>query len=136
MSRVTLLFIFASLIYLLLGVTIGALLTIFPGAVGWFLAMHAHTNLLGWVSMMIFGIAYHILPRFSGRPLYSERLAELHLILANIGLIGLIIAWPLSKYYWTSPVRLLLIVAALFYAGGTYLFAYNLWKTVFAKENG
>lgn len=134
MSRVTRLFITASLLYLCLGVTIGVLFTIFPGAIGGFLPVHAHINLLGWVSMMIFAVAYHVLPRFSGRPLYSERLADFHLILSNIGLIGLMIAWPLSKYAWTPAIQVLLTGSALFYAIASYLFVFNLGKTVFARE--
>ena len=31
--------------------------------------VHSHLNMLGWVSMMIYGVGYHVLPRFSGRPL-------------------------------------------------------------------
>lgn len=135
MGRVTQFFIIASLFYLCLGVTIGVLLAIFPGAIVGFLPMHAHTNLLGWVSMMIFAVAYHVLPRFSGRPLYSDRLADMHLILSNIGLIGLIITWPLSRYYLTTfAVRIIFPVFALFYAVASYMFVYNIYKTVFAKE--
>ena len=135
MSRVTKLFILASMIYLSIGVTIGVLLTVLPDAIGWLLAMHAHTNLLGWVSMMIFGVSYHVLPRFSGRPLYSERLAGLHLILSNTGLIGLIISWPLSKtYYGVALLQLLFTGSALLYTISAYLFVYNLGRTVFAKE--
>ena len=135
MSRVTKLFILASMIYLSIGVTIGVLLTVLPDAIGWLLAMHAHTNLLGWVSMMIFGVSYHVLPRFSGRPLYSERLAGLHFILSNTGLIGLIISWPLSKtYYGVALLQLLFTGSALLYTISAYLFVYNLGRTVFAKE--
>jgi len=132
-SRVTRFFILASLLYLCIGVTIGIFLISHTNAIGGFLAMHAHTNLLGWVSMMIFAVAYHVLPRFSGRPLYSERLADLHLILSNIGLIGLMILWPLSKYVWSPVINILLTGSAIFYAISSYLFVFNLWKTVFTQ---
>ncbi len=135
MSKVTRLFILSSLIYLSIGVTIGVLFTLFPNAIGWLLAMHAHTNLLGWVSMMIFGVSYHVLPRFSGKPLYSERLAGLHFTLSNIGLIGLIISWPLSKaYYGVGSLQFMLTVSALLYAASAYMFVYNLGKTVFGGK--
>ncbi len=134
LSKVTRLFILASLIYLSIGVSVGVLFTLFPNAVGWLLAIHAHTNLLGWVSMMIFGVSYHVLPRFSGRPLYSEKLADLHLILSNAGLIGLIISWPLSKaYYGVGIWQGMLTLSALLYAVSAYLFVYNLGKTVFGR---
>ena len=136
MSRITLLFIISSLTYLCLGVTLGVLLTLFPGVIGFLLAMHVHTNLLGWVSMMIFAVAYHVLPRFSGKPLYSDRLADLHLILSNIGLIGLLISWPLSKYYYGASIfRMTLTGSALLYAVAAFMFVYNIGKTVFGKES-
>lgn len=135
MSRITLFFIIASLTYLCLGVTAGVLLIIFPDSIGLFLAMHVHTNLLGWVSMMIFAVAYHVLPRFSGKPLYSDRLANLHLILSNIGFIGLIVSWPLSRYFYgASLFRMTLTGSALLYAVSAFMFVYNIGKTVFGKE--
>jgi cbb3-type cytochrome oxidase subunit 1 len=41
---------------------------------------------LGFVTMMIFGVAYHVIPRFTGHPLHSRRLAGMQWWLANIGL--------------------------------------------------
>ncbi len=134
MGRATHIFLIASLIYLVLGVTIGVVFTLHPGAIGGFMAMHAHINLLGWLSMMVFAVAYHVLPRFSGRALYSERLADLHVILANAGLVGLMISWPLTRYTWSPSVRLIFSVAALCYAVGAYLFVINILKTIFGRD--
>ena len=89
MSQVTLRFIKASLLYLLTGISMGLLMLLWPRWMGVYLPIHAHINLLGWVSMLMFGVSYHILPRFSGKQLYSEMLASLHFWFANIGLIGL-----------------------------------------------
>src|SRR3990172_3704996 len=135
LSKLTRLFILSGLIYLCIGVTIGVLFTVFPDAIGRLLAMHAHTNLLGWVSIIIFGVSYHVLPRFSGRPLYSERLAGLHFILSNTGLIGLIISWPLSKtYYGVALLQFMFTGSAALYAVSAYMFVYNLLKTVFGNK--
>ncbi len=134
MGKITLYFIIASLFYLCLGVTIGVVFTIHSDLIGVFLPMHAHANLLGWVSMMIFAVAYHVLPRFSGRPLFSETLGNLHLILSNIGLLGLIIVWPLLRTYGTITLQAIHIVAAVFYAIGAFLFVINIGKTVFGKD--
>ncbi len=98
------------------------------------MAMHAHINLLGWLSMMVFAVAYHVLPRFSGRALHSERLADAHVILANAGLIGLMISWPLTYYRWAPLMRLLLSISALLYAIGAYLFVYNILRTILGKD--
>lgn len=73
---------FGGLIALIWAVTSQAL----PGNVP---RLHGHLMLLGFVAMMIYGIALHVLPRFSGRPLYSERLADVQFYFANLGLIVL-----------------------------------------------
>lgn len=40
---------------------------------------HAHLNLVGWVTMALFGVYYHLVPSAQGR------LATLHFALATIG---------------------------------------------------
>ena len=54
---------------------------------------HAHLNLLGFVAMMIYGVAYHALPRFRGAPFLRPRLALAQVLLANVGLIGMALTW-------------------------------------------
>lgn len=41
---------------------------------------HAHLNLVGWVTMALFGVYYHLVPAAA-----STRLATLHFALATIG---------------------------------------------------
>lgn len=54
----------SSLLWLVIGVLIGAAMTFAPAAALAYRPAHAHANLLGFVSMMIFGVAYHVIPRF------------------------------------------------------------------------
>jgi hypothetical protein len=49
--------------------------------------------MLGFVGQMIAGVALHVLPRFSGHPLFSERVADLQLLLANAGLPAMVAGW-------------------------------------------
>jgi cbb3-type cytochrome oxidase subunit 1 len=42
--------------------------------------MHAHLNLVGWVTMALFGIFYHLVPAAAERPL-----VKLHFIVATLG---------------------------------------------------
>ncbi|HUF49370.1 MAG TPA: hypothetical protein VMN60_00965, partial [Longimicrobiales bacterium] len=65
-------FIRSSLVWLGAGVLLGLWLSVDPAAVIYRPA-HMHANLLGFVSMMIFGVAYHVLPRFTGNALRSRR---------------------------------------------------------------
>ena len=81
-------FLKSALAWLALGVILGAGMTLQPA---WLVyrPAHLHMNLLGFVFMMIAGVAYHVIPRFTGHPLFSRRLATVHWWLANGGLVGL-----------------------------------------------
>lgn len=92
MSSVTVWFIRCAMIYLVLAILIGLHMSA-AGPQYPFMQIHTHFNLLGWMCMMIFGVAYHILPRFSGRQLWSDPLSVAHLWLANIGVLGMAAAW-------------------------------------------
>jgi drug/metabolite transporter (DMT)-like permease len=121
-------FIRASLIWLGIGVTLGVLMAFWPGrAIVWRPA-HMHANLLGFVSMMIFGVAYHVLPRFAGQPLHRRALAQGHLWVANIGLGLLVGGWMLVPFL--SAGRGLVHAGASASALGAGLFIYNIWRTL------
>lgn len=131
MDRYVLYFIRAALIYLLVGVSLGLAMGMAPARanlVYYLLPSHTHINLIGWVSMLIFGVAYHILPRFTGRPLHSPRLAWVHFFLANAGLIGMALFFFLNRYQdgqWRGPLAASMILQA----AGIVSFVYNIWRT-------
>ena len=81
-------FIAAALAYALLGGLLGLAWLAFPGKLpALALRAHAHLMLVGFIAMMIFGVGVHVLPRFTGRALFSERLADAQFALANLGLL-------------------------------------------------
>lgn len=121
-------FIKAGVAWLALGVTLGLAMAVHPAWIAWRPA-HLHMNLLGFVAMMIFGVAYHVLPRFSGRPLHDRRLAGVHWWLANAGLTGMVAGFVLRPEGHAGSA-VLLAAGALLSAGGAYLFVYNIWRTV------
>lgn len=75
--------------------TLGLLLGMGSVSFAWRPA-HAHMNLLGFVAMMIYGVAYHALPRFAGSPFLRPRLALAQVVVANVALAGMVLAWGLS----------------------------------------
>ncbi len=85
--------------------------------------VHGHLMLLGFVAMMIYGVGLHVLPRFSGRPLASERLANLQLYLANAGLVLMLPGWLDGERWWIHLGGGLAWLAMA-------LFAYNIVVTV------
>lgn len=57
--------------------------------------LHAELNLWGWTTLLIYGMGYHMLPRFSGRPLPWPRLAEAQSWLAIAG-VALVVGGGLA----------------------------------------
>lgn len=92
-------------------------------------AVHTHINLFGFMAMMIYGVGYHILPRFMGRPVYSHRLGNIQLWLANITLIGLSILWGAGvsqSGFWHT----LAILFGIGQAASIFFFIFNLWESM------
>jgi cytochrome c oxidase cbb3-type subunit 1 len=92
MSKITVWFIRCGMMYFLAAMLLGIHMSV-AGAVYPVMPIHVHFNLLGWMSMMVYGVGYHILPRFSGKPLWSDRLSYAQLYLSNIGLLGMAAGW-------------------------------------------
>jgi cbb3-type cytochrome oxidase subunit 1 len=64
---------------------------------------HTHINLLGWVEMAIFAALYYVVPRLSGRPIYSVPLVKVHFWMHNFGLIGLVVFFSLAGMVGALP---------------------------------
>jgi cbb3-type cytochrome oxidase subunit 1 len=107
----------AALLYFLVGNLLGLLLGTGVISHAWRPA-HAHLNLLGFVAMMIYGVAYHALPRFRGVPLRRTGLALVQVILANVALVGMALSWGLVWPTWLFGVwgTLQLLASVLFVA--------------------
>jgi cbb3-type cytochrome oxidase subunit 1 len=117
-------FITLALVYALLAGLIGVLRLAAPGwLAGDVPRIHGHLMLLGFIAMMIYGIGLHVLPRFAGRPLYSERLADVQFMLANLGLWGML-------YGWLAGAQVALTVGAGLTWLGMALFTVNIALTV------
>jgi len=111
-NRYTLWFIFACIIYSIIGFSWGALMGgikdfrnfVDYSAYGHKIVLaHTHINLLGWVEMAIFGALYDIVPRRSGRSIYSLRLVKVHFWMHNFGLVGLVVFFTLAGMVGALP---------------------------------
>lgn len=119
-----------SVIYFVLGVLIGFGMLLWPAEAGYYISTHVHLNLLGFMSMMIYGVGYHILPKFSGRHIYSPQIMKVQFWLANAGLIGMVVSWPFTVSGDTPMAETVLIFSALLSVIAIILFAVNMLKTV------
>lgn len=95
--------------------------------------VHSHLMLLGWVSMMIYGVGYHILPRFMGRPVHSQRLGDLQFWSANIGLVAMLVFYTLNLYRPSGGAVAVTVTAGVLELFSVFLFFYNMLKTLLPK---
>jgi len=122
MDRYTKGFVVASLVYFFLAAVLGIRMG-GSDAAGWVRFAHVHFNLLGFMSMMIYGVGYFILPRFNGRTLRWPSWVPIHFFLANIGLIGMVVTAP------SLPSNGFILFAALSVLSAG-MFAVNLGATM------
>ena len=125
-------FLKASLAWFGAGITLGVLMAVRP-AYAIYRTAHLHMNMLGFVAMMIFGVAYHVIPRFSGHPLHSRALAGAHWWLANVGLALFASGFALVPHLG-RPALALVALGGVASAAGGYCFIYNLWRTIDGHE--
>ena len=119
-----------SILYFVAGAVIGLAMIVWPGEAGYFVPVHVHLNLLGFMSMMIYGVGYHILPKFSGQQMYSPLIMKVQFWLSNAGLLGMSISWPLTFQQETAFWESLLLLSALLVLTSVVLFALNMLKTI------
>ena len=151
--KYTLWFIYACIIYSLIGFSWGAIM----GGVSEFrhfvdhrlhgnliVRGHTHINLLGWVEMAIFAAVYYVVPRIIKRPIYSLTLVKVHFWTHNVGVIGMVVFFSVAGALGgiasatSSPAEVELIVKPLLATMGMFgtlvliancIWAYNLYKT-------
>ncbi|MDF1726181.1 MAG: hypothetical protein P1U53_00395 [Sulfitobacter sp.] len=63
---------------------------------------HGHLNLVGWVSLTLFGLYYHTVPVAA-----ASRLARLHLALAILGVILLVPGIVMARQGGTEAIAIL-----------------------------
>ena len=107
-------------LYILLGVLLGNIM----GATNdhHLASLHAHINLLGWVSMTLFGLFYRVVPAAAGTTLAKVHF-WVHNIVLPIQLVALYIV--LGNEPAAGPV---LGIASVVMGLNFVLFAINLWK--------
>jgi len=120
-------FVLSALVHGLAGGLVGLLWLVEPSLIaGNVPRVHGHVMLLGFVTFHIYGIGLHVLPRFSGRALFSERAADAQFWLAHLGLWGLLAGWLGAPTMVATTGGLLAWVAML-------LFAVNIVLTVLRR---
>lgn len=132
MDRFARWFVIMSIVYLGVAAVLGIVMLYSSEAMS-LKFVHSHLMLLGWVSMMIFGVGYHILPRFMGRPLYSQKLGDLQFWSANVGLAAMLVFYTLNVYQPSGGYVAVTVAAGILELVSVLLFFYNMLMTMVPK---
>lgn len=127
-------FIIMSVLYLALASVAGVGMMLSP----WWQHLrfvHTHFMLIGWVTMMIYGVGYHILPRFAGKLIKSPLLGEIHFWVANIGLISMVVFYGLLQNAPENQAYVFAVaIAGVMQIVSSMLFFYNMFTVFFARK--
>jgi len=132
MDRFVKSFIVMSIVYLAIASILGVCMIVRPSLLT-LKFVHSHLMLIGWVSMMIYGVGYHILPRFAGKLIKSKAVAELQFWLANTGLAGMLGFYTLGIYNPSDLYKGLTVASGALEVVSIFLFFYNMIATLYAK---
>jgi Cbb3-type cytochrome oxidase, subunit 1 len=121
-------FVQSALVWLALGVSAGVAMAVHPQWIVYRPA-HVHMSLLGFVTMMIYGVAYYVVPRFFGHPLRYRALAAMHWWLSNVGLLLMVVGFILAPHMGTRSIPVL-GTGGVLSALGAFAFIVNIWRTI------
>ncbi len=129
MPRLSSWFVRASLVYLALGFSVGAVLltnkALGVSSLIWnLLPIHSELLLAGWLIQLAVGVAYWILPRLPGSaPRGKPWLTWLAFVMLNIGVLLVIIGS-------VSPLDSLILLARLLELAGAVAFVVASWQRI------
>jgi cytochrome c oxidase cbb3-type subunit 1 len=122
-------FIIMSIVYLAASTIFGIAMLHSPKTMS-FKFVHSHLNMLGWVSMMIYGVGYHILPKFAGKFVKYPKLGELQFWLANSSLIAMLLFYSMNVMNPDPSYMLITTLAGAAHAVSIGMFFYNMLATL------
>ncbi|HXE57835.1 MAG TPA: hypothetical protein VNK43_07535 [Gemmatimonadales bacterium] len=127
-------FLRAALLYLVAALALGVILTL-PRAVeahpllGALWPTYLHVLVVGWLTQLIFGVAYWMFPRHSaGRPRGSAALGWASFWLLNAGLLLRLVAEPWQVL--GGQVGVVLVASAALQLGAGWAFVLNTWPRI------
>ena len=121
-------FVLMSLFYLFTGVCVGLFRVFNFGAAPDIEFQHAHFNLLGFMTMMVAGVGYHVLPRFNSTTILFPSWVAPQFWSQNLGLALMISGFHLDALYGWG--RAIFIPGAIIAAISVMMLSTNLFFTV------
>ena len=116
-----------AMVYLIAGLLIGAL----PPVLAVAGPAYVHLLVVGWITQMIFGVAYWMFPKYSAEvPRGGNAVAIATLVLLNVGLVLRVVVEPLRAWRPELLPGWLLAVAGFAQALAGIGFAVSTWPRV------
>lgn len=124
------------MLYFVVGLTMGAVLLAQP-VMGWssslqaFRPVYLHLLFIGWVTQLIMGVGYWMLPKYSKeKPRGNERLGWAVLVMLNVGLVLRSIGEPAVLLAPEAGLGWMLAAAALLLLLAGWGFILNTWGRI------
>jgi hypothetical protein len=118
-----------AMLYFVGAMIVGVLQTVLP--LPYFGPSYVHMLVVGWVTQMIFGVAYWMFPKFSAeQPRGDNAIAVVTFVLLNAGLLLRILVEPLRAWRLDAAPGWLLVIAGTAQALAGIGFALNTWPRV------
>jgi hypothetical protein len=93
--------------------------------------VYVHLLVVGWISQMIFGVAYWMFPKASkNTPRGNDRLAIASYVCLNAGLLLRVFGEPAHTLHPTAALAWALVLSALLQWLGGMAFVVNTWARV------
>jgi len=97
----------------------------------WLTPITIHLLVVGWVTGMIFGVAYWMFPKYStNEPRGVDGLAIASFALLNLGLVLRVVAEPVQMTHPSAVAGAMLVLAAILQWLGAVAFVLNTWPRV------
>ena len=107
-----------------------------------------HVMVIGWASFALIGVIYYLVPRISGNPVHSIKLARIHFWITNIVVPLAILDETYATFIGGSlmqsgmsfdqamgsttilPFLMIYLLAYLVGLAAQFIFAYNIYRTI------
>lgn len=94
-----------------------------------YIGAYRHAFTVGFITTIMMGVAYRVLPVFNGTSLYSNKIMRISFLLILFGNIARVV-FQLGTGFFGKPAFLLMGTSGYFEFTALALFSYNIWKTL------
>jgi hypothetical protein len=134
MPLLTRFYIKTALLYLIFALVLGATLLINQPQLSFYRELqiiYFHLFMLGWITQLIFGVAWWMFPIFSlENPRGNEKVAWTAYVSLNVGLIFRVVAEGTKAFSPSVAINSIFVIAALLQLLAIFIYIIQIWPRV------